>query len=398
LEDYFVDLHVHVGQTEDGTTVKMAASKNLTLENIALECLERKGINIVGIVDALSPKVLEDLEKLIANGELYELSGGGLCYRDKLTILLGCELEIVEANGGSAHLLVYFPYKKIINKFANKIKPFVKNINYSTQRCKLNAQKLWEIANSCGAILIPAHIFTPHKGLYGKCTDSLEKVFSTKALNTIIAVELGLSADTELADRVAELANFSFLSNSDAHSLAKIGREYNIMRLEKADFKEVILALKNEQGRKIIANFGLNPKLGRYHRTFCRNCGYFLNKIYNYKIYNLDICPKCKSNRIVKGVFDRIIEISNNRQPHHPDFRPPYLYQIPLEFIPKVGKQTLNKLITAFGSEMKVLHLASYEEIAQVVGEKIARNIDLARKGRMELKPGGGGKYGKLII
>ena len=51
-------------------------------------------------------------------------------------------------------------------------------------------------------------------------------------------------------------------------------------------------------------------------------------------------------------MLDRIIEITNNYQVNHPHFEPPYFYQIPLEFVPKVGKQTLNKLITAFGSEM----------------------------------------------
>lgn len=392
LNQYFVDMHVHIGQTEDGAIVKMAASKKLTLENIAEECLERKGINIVGIVDALSPKVWEDWEKLIANGDMYELSEGGLCYKDHLTVLLGCEIETVEENGGTAHLLVYFSHRKMINNFAEKISPYIKNINYSTQRCKLNAQKLWELADHCGGILIPAHIFTPYKSLYGKCTDSLKKVFSKQALSKISAVELGLSADSDIGDRISELASFSFLSNSDAHSLSKIGREYNVMELAKPNYSEVVMALKNKQGRKITANFGLNPKLGKYHRTFCRVCGYTANNT-----LVTHFCPDCGSNKLIKGVLDRVTEMTNNHKAKHPIFRPPYLYQVPLEFVPKVGKQTLNKLIRAFGNEMMVLHMATYEQLAEVVGEKIAYNIDLARRGKMELKSGGGGKYGKFI-
>ena len=103
----------------------------------------------------LSPKVWDDLDKLILNGDLYELPNGGLSYRDNLTILLGCEIETVEKNGGVAHLLIFFSHKKFISTFANKIKPYIKNINYSTQRCNLTAQKLWELAASCEGILIP---------------------------------------------------------------------------------------------------------------------------------------------------------------------------------------------------------------------------------------------------
>ena len=117
--------------------------------------------------------------------------------------------------------------------------------------------------------MIPAHAFTPHKSVYGNCVRRLPEMFSKSTLKKIPAIELGLSANTEIADRLKELAEYTFLTNSDAHSLPKIGREYNIIELEKANFKEVLLALQRKEGRKISANYGLDPKLGKYHRTFC---------------------------------------------------------------------------------------------------------------------------------
>ncbi len=93
-------------------------------------------------------------------------------------------------------------------------------------------------------------------------------MFSRATLKKIPAIELGLSADTEIADKLKELAKYTFLTNSDAHSLPKIGREYNIIELEEANFKEILLALQRKDGRSITANYGLDPKLGRYHRTF----------------------------------------------------------------------------------------------------------------------------------
>ena len=136
----------------------------------------------------------------------------------------------------------------------------IKNITLSSQRASLSAYDLIDIVEKYNGILIPAHCFTPHKSFYGNCTDRLEKIFKEK-YNKIIAIELGLSSDTCLADRISELKTKTFLTNSDAHSLPKIAREYNKMQVETISYKEILMALKNEGGRKIICNYGLDPKL-----------------------------------------------------------------------------------------------------------------------------------------
>ncbi|TET08621.1 MAG: TIGR00375 family protein [Candidatus Atribacteria bacterium] len=391
MKKYFMDFHVHIGRSNSGAPIKITASRDLTFSNIARECKYRKGIDIVGIVDCASPEVIDDISRLINNGDMKPLKEGGLIYQDKVTVILGSEIETKEKGGGHSHQIAYFPYFEDIKEFSKALSLLVTNVSLSTQNCKISAQEAFQIINRIGGILIPAHAFTPHKSVYGNCVRRLPEMFSRATLKKIPAIELGLSADTEIADKLKELAKYTFLTNSDAHSLPKIGREYNIIELEKANFKEILLALQRKEGRKITANYGLDPKLGRYHRTFCEICNYTATS--NPPVYS---CGKCGSDKIVKGVFDRIVEIGDYQQSISPSHRPPYYHQVPLEFVPGVGKKTLNKLFSYFGTEMNILHKASYQEISQVVGFEIAQNIILARKGLLKLSPGGGGRYGKV--
>ena len=247
-----------------------------------------------------------------------------------------------------------------------------------------------DIVEKYNGILIPAHIFTPFKSYYGNCTDRLQYIFKEK-YDKIFAVELGLSSDTFLADMISELENKTFVTNSDAHSLPKIAREYNKMLVNDISFKEVVKALKNEDGRKILANYGLDPKLGKYHRTHCDNCDSTIETK-----EPVEICPKCGSDKVTFGVFDRIELIKDKEKTQSPANRPPYIYQIPLTFIPGVGGKTIEKLLDNFETEMNILHKLSEDDIEAVVGEKIAKNIVNAREGKMKVEAGGGGNYGKV--
>ena len=268
----------------------------------------------------------------------------------------------------------------------------IKNITLSTQRSNVSGYELIDIVEKYNGILIPAHIFTPHKSYYGNCVDRLQDVFKEK-YNKIFAVELGLSSDTFLADTISELEGKTFVTNSDAHSLPKIAREYNKMQVEDISFKEIVKALKGEDGRKVLANYGLDPKLGKYHRSFCEDC--------NDSIEIDDvatICPKCQGKNITFGVFDRIELIKDKPETQSPENRPPYIYQVPLSFIPGVGGKTIDKLINHFGTEMNILHKAGKDDIEAVVGEKIANSIASACAGNAKVHSGGGGVYGKIIL
>ncbi len=394
MNEIFADLHVHIGRSEQGKPIKITAARSLNFANIAKECYERKGISVVGIIDCASPYVIEDIENFLKTGEAYEIKDGGIIYKDKVCILLGSEVETSEVgrNGhkGAAHNVCFFPHLKDIKGFSQEMSNHIKNITLSTQRSDLSGYELIDIVEKYNGILIPAHIFTPHKSYYGNCTDRLENIFKEK-LNKIFAVELGLSADTFLADTISELERMTFVTNSDAHSLPKIAREYNKIQVEDISFKEIVMALKNEGGRKVLANYGLDPKLGKYHRTYCDNC----ESVIETK-HPVEVCPKCGSDKVTFGVFDRIELIKDKEKTKSPKNRPPYIYQVPLGFIPGVGPKYITRLLDAFNTEMNILHKLSKDDIEAVVGEKIANKIVEARDGKVKIESGGGGVYGKV--
>ena len=394
MYEIFADLHVHIGRSKSNKPIKITAARSLNFENIAKECVKRKGIQVVGIIDCASPYVIEDIEEFLRNGEAYEIEDGGIIYKDKVCILLGSEIETSEINDegrtGSAHNICFFPSLKDIKAFSNEMSNHISNITLSSQRADISAYNLVDIVEKYNGILIPAHVFTPHKSFYGNCTDRLEKIFKEK-FSKIPAIELGLSSDTFLADKISELETKTFLTNSDAHSLPKIAREYNKILVEDISFKEIVKALKNEDGRKIVCNYGLDPKLGKYHRTYCEVCEENIPGE-----APVTICPKCDSRKITMGVFDRIEIIKDKKETKSPKNRPPYIYQVPLTFIPGLGGKTIDKLLNKFETEMNILHKLSKDDIEQVVGEKIATNIINAREGKLGIQEGGGGVYGKV--
>ena len=394
MYELFADLHVHIGRSQNNKPIKITAAKSLQFANIAKECVNKKGIQVVGIIDCASPYVQEDIENFLANGEAYEILDGGIIYQNEVCIFLGSEIETSELNEngkiGSAHNLCFFPRLADIKEFSREMSKYIKNITLSSQRANISAYTLIDIVEKYNGILIPAHCFTPHKSFYGNCTSRLERIFKEK-FEHIYAIELGLSADTNLADKISELEGKTFLTNSDAHSLPKIAREYNKIQMADVSFKEFLKALKREDGRKVLCNYGLDPKLGKYHRTYCEVCEKnILGKAPVTK------CDTCECKNITVGVYDRIEIIKDKKQTISPNDRPPYIYQIPLTFIPGLGEKTINKLLNVFKNEMNILHKATFDDIESVVGEKIAKNIINAREGKVKITEGGGGVYGKI--
>lgn len=384
---FYADLHIHIGRASSGAPVKITASPKLTLQGILAECLERKGIHIAGIVDCASPPVIRDIRTLIAQGELTPLEGGGLSYHDVVTLLLGAEIELGGPAGGSAHFLAFTPSLEAMEELSHFLSGAMTNISLSSQRANLRVEEVSEfVVRQLDGIFLPAHAFTPFKSVYGNCVQRLAELGVS-----FPALELGLSADTDLADRLHEVAKLRFLSNSDAHSLPKIAREYNTLQLIKADFDHFRKALMGDSTNRILANYGLDPRLGKYHRTYCPRCD---------EVVELEppvhCCNRCGSQQVVVGVMDRITAIADEKEPVHPRHRPPYIHQVPLEFIPGIGKKTLDKLLKALGTEMQILHATSFDELQMVVGTRVATNIVAAREGRLGVSVGGGGYYGRV--
>src|SRR5574344_874412 len=393
MYEMFADLHVHIGRSEKGKPIKITAARSLNFANIAKECADRKGINVVGIIDCASPYVIEDIENFLKTGDAYELKDGGIIYKDKVCIILGSEVETSEKNengkNGCAHNLCYFPYLKDIKAFSKEMSHHIHNITLSTEKSDVSGYELVDIVKKYNGVLIPAHVFTPFKSYYGNCTERLERIFKEK-YKDIFAIELGLSADTYIADEISELRDKNFITNSDAHSLPKIAREYNKLLVNDISFNEIFKAIKMEDGRKILANYGLDPKLGKYNRSFCEDC----NKSIETPPPALK-CDKCGGSNITMGVYDRI-EIIKDQVSKSPKFRPQYNYQIPLQFMPGIGSKLIEKLLDNFGTEMTILNKVSKDDLEAVVGIKQAENIENARKGNINIHAGGGGVYGKV--
>ncbi|WP_079910766.1 endonuclease Q family protein [Paenibacillus sp. 32352] len=390
VRPFYADLHIHIGRTEEGQAVKISAANNLTFYNIAHEASERKGIDIVGIIDCQSPSVQKDMLNYLDKGEMEELPGGGIRYQ-QTTIILGSEIEVRDPGLGTAHLLAYMPTVAVMREFTSWLSRYMKNVGLSSQRIYVTARELQQEVLGRGGLLVPAHIFTPHKSVYGSCSTRMEHLLD---LDGIAAVELGLSADSEMAGYISELDRYTFLTNSDAHSLAKIGREYNKLLLAEPSFEELRQALAGLDGRGVAANYGLNPRLGKYHRTYCASCGTIADE----GEISVERCRYCGSPKIVRGVMDRILELADREEgkSYVPDSRPPYFYQVPLEYIPGLGPKKLNALLAEFGTEMNLLHRVSPEELERAAGEEIAHYIVQARQDKLKLQVGGGGKYGKV--
>ena len=398
LQAVYLDLHIHLGWAgEPGGGVKISAARDLTLANILLECRERKGIGMVGVIDAATAGALEDLERLLADGRVEELPGGGLSFGGDVTLIPGAEVEVAHAaNGKAVHLTCFVRGARELRELGAWQRGRVRNRQLSTQRHHgTTAADVVQFVGSLGGIVIPAHIFTPFKATLG-AAPTVADVIPPELWHHVPAVELGLSSDTALADELPELSRFTYVTNSDSHSLGKIGREYNLLHVAEPTFDELVMALREQAGRRVAANYGLDPRLGKYHRTYCLDCDRRLAG--EPPVLECDANP---AHKLVLGVLDRIRHYRTLQEAAGigpvPRERPPYVHQIPLSFVPGLGKRAMEKLLGAFGTEMGVLHRASGQELAEVVGPRLAHLIVGAREGTLPIEAGGGGLYGKVM-
>jgi len=385
LRSVYADLHVHIGRAS-GRPVKITASRSLTLANLLNETALRKGLNMVGIVDAGTTPVLAELEKMVEQGQLDIHRRGGFITRQGVMLLAGCEVESREG----VHIIIYLPDPDSLHKYQKYMRTRVKNMELSTQRCKAGIRELLNLSHVLGGVFCPAHAFTPHKGFYGMLSASFQSYLGRDA-SQIRVLELGLSADTDMADTINETRHFTFLSNSDAHSADNVGREYNLLRLAELSFEEFRQAVYGQEGRRVMANYGMDPLMGKYHRSYCPQCDLIMQEE-----PPVVICPVCGSDKLVMGVYDRIVQIQDHPEPVHPVGRPPYHYRVPLTSLPGVGPSTYQKLIRFLGNEIEVIEKASFDDIARIAGEKVAALVIQMRAGRIPITPGGGGVYGKI--
>ena len=370
------DLHTH-------SCFSAATSKDMVINNIAPKSRE-KGLNLVGTGDAFHPKWLD----IVA--ESTEYKGDGIYSHKDCDFILTTE---VEAQHKIQHVII-LPNIEVARELSEKLVSPNKYID-GRPRSPLSGAELFELVKEYDCMIGPAHSFTPWTGMY-KTYDIIYDCYE-KAPDF---VELGLSADTDMADTVKDLYDFVFLTNSDAHSPwpHRLGREFNQIEMEDISYTSLQKALKH---KTVKANYGLLPNLGKYHMTACTKC---------YKIIDPEIAKangmKCScGGRIKKGVDFRISEIADYKEPHHPSHRPPYVHLMPLaEIISMIYEKGITtktvqgvwqKLIDAYGPEIDVLISTPLEDISKI-DDKVAIGIEGFRNKTLNVVPGGGGKYGEI--
>jgi uncharacterized protein (TIGR00375 family) len=381
------DLHIH-SRFSGGTSDKMS------IETISLEA-PRKGIDLMATGDCLHSGWMKEIKQCNKIDE-------GTFELNKTRFVLSAEVEAEQR----VHHLLYFPSFSSAEDFKERIKPKSRNLETDGRpNVNLSGEELAQIAKDVDALIGPAHCFTPWTAIYAYY-DSLKDCYGSMA-DYVSFAELGLSADTDFADRIKELHRLTFLTNSDCHSAhpVRLGREFNRFEVKEATFEELKKAILRKDGNKPVLNVGLPPQEGKYHESACISC---------FTHYTLDDAIRRKwkcscGKRIKKGVKDRINEKADYDKPVHPDHRPPYVHLIPLaEIITKaVGQanpftQKVTKLwtelIDAFGSEINVLIDTDIKEISKITIPAVTEAIQAFRDKKVIIIPGGGGEYGKIKL
>ncbi|WP_406658211.1 TIGR00375 family protein [Methanolobus sp. ZRKC2] len=375
------DLHIH-------SKYSMACSKKMDLPTIAEEAA-KKGIDLVATGDCIHPKWMKEIrdnaiddEKIIIGNTNFSIT-----------------TEIEDRN--RVHHLLILPS---ISKAQELAEIMGKHGNLATDgrpTVHLDGSEIAEIARDVEALIGPCHAFTPWTAMYAY-HDSLKSCYGDMT-DYVSFLELGLSADSNYADRISELHRLTFLSNSDAHSpySNKLAREFNQMEVPDISFEGLKKAILRENNYKVTLNIGFYPQEGKYNESACIKCftHYSLEESVSHK-WKCSVC----GGRIKKGVFDRVNELADLSEPMHPDHRPPYLHLMPLSEIimMALGHASINtkgvqdawdSLLGKFGDELNVLLYAEPEDMG-FVDNRIVDAIIAFRERKVILHPGGGGKYG----
>ncbi|OPY52741.1 MAG: hypothetical protein A4E49_01692 [Methanosaeta sp. PtaU1.Bin112] len=377
-----LDLHIH-------SKYSMAVSADMQLPEIAREAA-RKGVKVVATGDCLHPLWLDAIKRLPEEDGFFIL---GDTY-----FVLSVEVE----DNKRVHHLIFLPDTAKAEELQEAFSFHSSNLSSDGRpRLSLYGSEIADHVLEAGGILGPAHAFTPWTGIFAYY-DSIAECYQEKAQH-IRFIELGLSADTDYADRISDLSTRTFLSNSDAHSPRsnKLAREFNQMDLDSFSYSDLILAIKREAGRHPTKNVGLFPEEGKYNRTACTRC---------YRQYSLPEkdelmgrCPDC-GGRIKLGVADRVNLLADYERPVHPSHRPPYLHIIPLaeiialalghKSVATTGVQKIWSELTQSMTEIEVLMQADLDKIS--AEPRVIEAIRSFRAGRVKVQPGGGGKYGMV--
>jgi uncharacterized protein (TIGR00375 family) len=395
------DFHVH-------SAYSRATSKEMHLRNMAYWA-GLKGINLLGTGDFTHPVYFEEIRS-----ELEETGQGLLFLKGTdppaVHFILTAETSHIYTQAGKGrrvHMMIFAPGLRP----AEKINLYLGRIGnvHSDGRpifgfsAKDLVKIVLDIDPDC--LVVPAHVWTPWFSVFGSHSgfDSLEECFEEETIN-IKAIETGLSSDPAMNWRWSALDRLSLISNSDAHSPAKIGREANIFDCS-FTFHDILSTIKNKDPNRFLATIEFFPEEGKYHFDGHRSCR--ISYAPGQTIKQNYLCPVCGKPLIV-GVMHRVESLADRPPGFMPKGAISALHLVPLEEILAevfgIGSQSRRirkeylRLIERGGPEFKILLDLPEEELGSFMEDRLVEGILRVRQERIRVVPGYDGVYGQVKI
>jgi uncharacterized protein (TIGR00375 family) len=393
---FIADFHIH-------SKYSRATSGATDLENIS-KWAEIKGVKVMATGDFTHPQWIKNIKE-----ELEPAEPGLFQYKKSETrFLLTTEISCIYSKGGKTrkiHVVVLSPSIEVSEKINEELSKIGNLKSDGRPILGLDAKELVKIVLSISSdcMVIPAHCMTPWFGLFGSKSgfDSLEECFEEMS-SSIYAVETGLSADPAMLWRLPDLRKISIISNSDAHSPEKIGREANVFDVD-LNYYSIVEALKTRKG--FLETIEFYPQEGKYYGDGHRACNIYMDCKDSLR-YN-EICPIC-GKPLTVGVMNRIEKLADKPEGFIPENVVPFRSIVPLKEIigealgigsgTKGVDKEYQKLIKAFKSEFNILLDVPFEDLKEVISSSIAEGIKRAREGKVNILPGFDGEYGRVKI
>ena len=394
------DLHLH-------SKYSRATSPDMDVETLA-RWGKLKGINLIATGDFTHPGYFYELKsKLVSTGTgLFKLKDNS----SDIFFLLSVEVSNVYSQAGKLrkiHTLLFVPTFEVAEKLNLKLSKLGKltSDGRPTFGCPVKeiAQAALETSPDC--MIIPAHAWTPWFSIFGSNSgfDSIEEAFGSYS-KYIYAIETGLSSDPPMNWRVSALDRVTLISNSDAHSASRLGREANVFDCQ-MDYYEIMKALKEKDKNKFLHTIEFFPEEGKYHFDGHRKCNLSYKPGQTKQVNSL--CPVC-GRKLTVGVLSRVDDLADRPDGFIPDGAIPYKNLIPLEEIiaealgqsrdTKGVEREYLRLVGEFGSEFSILLDLPIFELEKTAAPKIAEGVRLMREGKVQIEPGYDGVFGKISL
>ena len=408
LMKMIADLHIH-------SRFSMATSKEGTPENLDFWA-RKKGISLIGTGDFTHPVWREELkERLVSEGNgLYRLRDAYVKEESRKFpgegtrfVVSGEISSIYKKNGKTrkVHNVILLPSLEAADAMAQRLEKIGNIHSDGRPILGLDSHDLLEMMlDVCPeGILIPAHIWTPHFSVLGAKSgfDSVEECFEELA-PYIHALETGLSSDPAMNWRISKLDHYQLVSNSDAHSPSKLGREANLLDID-CSYEGLYRALQTGEGLEGTVEFF--PEEGKYHFDGHRKCGVSLSPVEAERLGG--ICPVC-GKKLTMGVDHRVEQLADRAEGFVKKDGKKYESLVPLPEVISacMGYSTASKkvqgcfeqMIQTLGTEFDILRNVPSEDIKSCAGERIAEGIENVRTGNVKRIPGYDGEYGKIEL